>query len=106
MFGERSVQSNSVSTPTGGGNIATVTTTVAQASDSPAIFNVDAQAGLSYWFTPSLKLTASYRYDEYFKALETLTVASTNLGVNGPVIVSSNIDRAYSGPMLRLTSTF
>jgi opacity protein-like surface antigen len=74
------------------------------ASDSPAIFNVDAQAGLSYWFTPNVKVTASYRFDEYFKALKTLNVASTNLGVNGPVLVSSNLDRSFSGPMLRLTT--
>jgi hypothetical protein len=93
LFGERTV------TVTG-------TTTVANATDSPAIFNVDAQAGLSYWFTPNVKITASYRFDEYFRALKNVTVASTTLGVNGPVFLSSNIDRSFSGPMLRLTTKF
>jgi opacity protein-like surface antigen len=74
-------------------------------SDNTAVFNVDAQAGLSYWFTPNTKITASYRYDEYFKALKTLTT-STVFGNNGPTITSSNIDRAFSGPMLRLTTKF
>ena len=43
LFGERSVQVTSTSTGTAGS-----TTLVANASDSPAIFNVDAEAGLSY----------------------------------------------------------
>jgi len=80
--------------------------TTANASDSPAIFNADAETGLSYWINPNLKITASYRYDEYFRALKALSVASTNLGVDGPVFVSSNIDRLCSGPLLRLTSKF
>jgi len=82
------------------------TTSVANASDSPAIFNVDAQAGISYWFTPNVKITASYRFDEYFRALKTFSVASTNLGPGGPVLTASNIDRSFSGPMLRLTTKF
>jgi opacity protein-like surface antigen len=92
LFGERTV------TVTG--------TTFVNASDSPAIFNVDAQAGLSYWFTPNVKVTASYRFDEYFRALKNITVASTTLGVNGPQFVSSNLDRSFSGPMVRLTTKF
>ena len=43
LFCERSVQVTSTSTGTAGS-----TTLVANASDSPAIFNVDAEAGLSY----------------------------------------------------------
>jgi opacity protein-like surface antigen len=92
LFGERTV------TLTG--------STIGNVSDSPAIFNVDAQAGLSYWFTPNMKITASYRFDEYFRALKSVTIASTTLGVNGPVFQSSNLDRSYSGPMLRLTTKF
>jgi hypothetical protein len=95
LFGERNVQL--ISSQAAG---------VTDVSDSPAIFNADAEAGLSYWINPNLKITASYRYDEYFRALKNLSVASTNLGPNGPVFVSSNIDRSYSGPMLRLTSKF
>jgi hypothetical protein len=95
LFGERDVQVTST-TSTGG-------ILLAHAADSPAIFNVDAQAGLSYWFSPNMKFSVSYRFDEYFRALKNVTVASTNLGVNGPVLVSSNIDRSFSGPMARLT---
>ena len=100
LFGERTVTTSS--TITAGG--VTTPGLVGNASDSPAIFNADAQAGISYWFTPNVKITASYRYDEYFKALKTFSVASTNLGPGGPVLVASNIDRSFSGPMLRLTT--
>jgi hypothetical protein len=34
-------------------------------SDSGTVFNLDAQAGLSYWFSPNMKITASYRFDGY-----------------------------------------
>jgi len=101
LFGERSVQLTSTTTSATG-----TATLLAHASDSPAIFNVDAQAGLSYWFSPNLKFTVSYRFDEYFRALKNVTVASTNLGTGGPVLVSSNIDPSFSGPMVRLTSKF
>jgi hypothetical protein len=94
LFGERNVQ------------LISSQASVSDVSDSAAVFNADAEAGLSYWINPNLKITASYRYDEYFKALKTLSVASTTLVVNGPVFLSSNIDRSYSGPMLRLTSKF
>jgi hypothetical protein len=66
LYGERNLQQTATAT-TGG-----VSITVAQnSSDSRAIFNVDAQAGLSYWFSPSLKATVGYRFDGYFKALKT-----------------------------------
>src|SRR5215467_4567138 len=107
LFGERNVQvtSTATGTVTGGLGAGTnfVATTLVHASDSPAIFNVDAQAGLSYWFSPNVKFTVSYRFDEYFRALKTITVASTTLGTGGPVFVASNIDRSFSGPMARLT---
>ena len=61
-----------------------------------AIFNVDAQAGLSYWISPNLKATVGYRFDGYFKALKTLNSA-------GNVV---DVDRFYDGPMVRLTSKF
>lgn len=92
LFGERNFQ---VTATTGGIPLAGVT------SDSPAVFNVDAQAGLSYWFTPNMKITASYRFDDYFKALKVLQSAQlvgTTLVTN-----TSNIDRSFSGPMVRLT---
>jgi hypothetical protein len=65
-------------------------------SDNAAILNLDAQAGLSYWVNPNLKVTASYRFDGYFKALRTFNSA-------GNVV---NADRFYNGPMVRLTSTW
>jgi hypothetical protein len=55
------------------------------------------QAGLSYWFSPAMKITASYRFDGYFKALKTLNTSTGN---------TTNIDRFYNGPMLRLTTAF
>jgi hypothetical protein len=89
LFGERSLQ---ITATAGGVPFAS------NASDSPAVFNVDAQAGLSYWFSPTMKVTASYRFDGYFKALKTLNANNASL--------TSNIDRFYNGPMLRLTTTF
>jgi opacity protein-like surface antigen len=62
-------------------------------NDDCAIFNLDAQAGLSYWFTPNVKVTASYRFDGYWGALKTVNAA-------GAIV---NADRFFSGPMLRLT---
>ena len=70
-------------------------------SDSPAVFNVDAQVGLSYWITPNMKITASYRFDDYFKALKVLQ--SAQLVGTTLVTTTSNIDRSFSGPMVRLT---
>jgi hypothetical protein len=62
---------------------------------------VDAEAGLSYWFNPNLKITASYRFDGYFKALKTVnTLSGTGAGT------FSNVDQIYQGPMVRLTSKF
>jgi Flp pilus assembly protein TadG len=74
-------------------------------TDTPVIFNVDAQAGLSYWFNPNLKFTVGYRFDDYFKALKTATVTS-NIGATTPTVAVTSIDRSYSGPVVRLTSKF
>jgi hypothetical protein len=79
-------------------------------SDRVAVFNADAQAGLSYWFNPNVKLTASYRFDGYFNALKTFGSTGNVLVTSGggAVVTSSivNIDRFYHGPMLRLTATY
>jgi hypothetical protein len=64
-------------------------------SDTTRVFNLEGQAGLWYWFSPNMKLSASYRFDGYWGALKTLSSA-------GNVV---NTDRSYSGPMLRLTWT-
>ncbi|HET9717991.1 MAG TPA: Lpg1974 family pore-forming outer membrane protein [Pseudolabrys sp.] len=70
--------------------------TAFSSSDTAAIFNLDAQAGISYWITRSFKMTASYRFDGYWNALRTIDL-------NGNV---SNEDRFYHGPMLRATMMF
>jgi hypothetical protein len=64
-------------------------------SSTAAVLNIDAQAGISYWFTPNFKLTASYRFDGYFHALKVLEVGS---------IV--NQDRLYYGPMFKAAVNF
>jgi hypothetical protein len=71
-------------------------TNSADFSNSGTVFNLDAQAGLSYWFSPTMKITASYRFDGYFKALRTFNSAGNAV----------DVDRYYNGPMLRLTSKF
>ena len=62
-------------------------------SDNATLFNVDAQAGLSYWFAPNAKLTGSYRFDGYWGELKTINSA-------GAV---ANADRLFYGPTLRFT---
>jgi hypothetical protein len=66
---------------------------------------VDAQAGISYWISPTVKVTAGYRFDEYFKALKTLT-ASNAFTTAGPTITATNLDRSFSGPTVRVTAKF
>ena len=99
LFGERNFQVTAAVT-TGG----TTTPIGGTVSDSAAVFNVDAQAGLSYWFSPNMKFTVGYRFDDYFRALKTLssaTLVGTTL-----VTTTSNVDRSYSGPVVRLTTKF
>jgi hypothetical protein len=64
-------------------------------SATAAVFNLDAQAGISYWLSQNFKLTASYRFDGYFRALKVLEVGG---------IVSQ--DRFYYGPMFKATVNF
>jgi hypothetical protein len=61
-----------------------------------AVFNADLQAGISYWFNPNVKLTASYRLDAFFGALSTLNSAGA----------TTKVDRYYQGPRLILTGNF
>lgn len=104
LFGERNLQQNTTAvatvvstTPGSPTTTFNVATAIAQnSSDTRAVFNADAQIGLSYWFTPNTKVTASYRFDGYFKALKTFNTAGN----------VTNIDRIYDGPMLRLTTRF
>jgi hypothetical protein len=98
LFGERSLTQNTTvafvsSTPP-------VVSASAGSSDTAAVLNVDAQAGLSYWFSPTTKITASYRFDGYWRALKNVQA------VNGTTLTVSNVDQFYNGPMLRLTAKF
>jgi hypothetical protein len=98
LFGERQTTQTSFPTPIGGGVFAPITSGQAT-SNTTAVFNVDGQAGLSYWFSPTFKITASYRVDAYFSALKTIKPGTANN-------TFTNVDQIYNGPMLRLTSSF
>jgi Legionella pneumophila major outer membrane protein precursor len=98
LFGNRSFNANQslfATTPTFGGPKLNSVTALS-ASSLVGIFNLDAQAGISYWLTHNFKLTASYRFDGYFNAI-TIIEANGGLGQQ---------DRFYYGPMLRGTVTF
>jgi opacity protein-like surface antigen len=100
LFGKRSYDSSSTMTlvlnptsvPPGIGTVNTATSS----SSTGAVFNLDAQAGISYRFTSNFKMTVSYRFDGYWNALRTVNSA-------GAIV---NEDRFYYGPMLRATLTF
>jgi hypothetical protein len=97
LFGERQTsQLQSAGVAALGG---AVITTGQATSNTAAVFNVDGQAGLSYWFSPNFKITASYRVDAYLNALKTVTPGTANNSF-------SNVNQIYNGPMLRLTSSF
>ena len=98
LFGERQTTQTTFPTPAGGGVFLPITSASA-ISDTTAVFNVDGQAGLSYWFSPNFKITASYRVDAYFSALKTVKPGTANGSFN-------SVDQIYNGPMLRLTSSF
>lgn len=63
------------------------------------VFNSDIQAGVSYWMTPSMKISASYRLDAYFNALKGLDIK------NDPTKLQT-IDRYTHGPRLAVTAQF
>jgi Legionella pneumophila major outer membrane protein precursor len=99
LFGKRSFDSSSIMTliyDPGGTNSPGTVATATNSSDTGAVFNLDAQAGISYQFNPNFKMTASYRFDGYWNALRTVNSA-------GAIV---NEDRFYYGPMLRATLTF
>ena len=89
LFGQRSLD------VTAGGAAAAAGVNNMGVSDAAAVFNLDAQVGLSYQFNQNLKMTIGYRFDGYWGALKTVNA-------NGAV---ANEDRFYAGPMLRLTGT-
>ena len=95
LVGERHTSQTTFPTPIGGGVFAPFISGAA-IGNTTAIFNVDGQAG--YWFSPNMKITASYRVDAYFSALKTLKPGTSS--------IFRDVDQIYNGPMLRLTSTW
>ena len=95
LFGRRSLDITSTTNllTSGGPGVFLAGTRASSSSSTGAVFNLDAQAGLSYWFNQNFKLTASYRFDGYWNALRTIDI-------NGNI---SNKDRFFHGPMLRAT---
>jgi hypothetical protein len=97
LFGNRSLNATqTLSATTTFPPISLASITALNPSSTVGIFNLDAQAGISYWLTPNFKLTASYRFDGYWGA-------STIIEPTG---APGQQDRFYYGPMLRGTATF
>lgn len=63
------------------------------------VFNPDVQIGVSYWVTPQVKVTGSYRLDAYLNVV-------TSLSPLGDVTKLQTIDRLVHGPRLGLTAQF
>jgi hypothetical protein len=97
LFGDRTLNAteNSSLTDPFGDRVAANQPVTLNQSGTAAVLNIDAQAGISYWYTPNLKLTAGYRFDGYFGALKVIDV--------GGIV---NQDRLYHGPMFRATANF
>jgi cell division protein FtsB len=66
---------------------------------SATVFNADLQAGFSYWVTPSVKVSASYRVDAFFNVITALSA------VNDPTKLQK-VGRYYHGPRIGLTGQF
>lgn len=96
LFGQRSLNASEVISVHSTGTVFVPLTGALSNSSDVAVFNLDAQAGFSYWFTTNFKLTASYRFDGYWEAL---TIVEPN-GALG------HQSRYYYGPMLIATVTF
>ncbi|MDF3813127.1 MULTISPECIES: Lpg1974 family pore-forming outer membrane protein [Rhodopseudomonas] len=60
------------------------------------VFNADLQVGVSYWMTPNVKLSASYRLDAYFNVLNQTFGTASRVA----------IDRYVHGPQLGISATF
>ena len=65
-------------------------------TESTSVFNADASAALSYWFTRQAKLSVGFQFDGYWNPLKTV---STNN-------VITDVGRFYYGPFVRLAGQF
>ncbi len=70
--------------------------TTTDTSLNAVVYNADIQAGIGYWLTPKVKLSAAYRLDAFFGALRTLD-AQGNL---------TKVDRYFHGPRVAATVRF
>lgn len=98
LFGRRSLSATeSISSlVTGGGGTVNPVYASLYAADNAAVFNLDAQAGISYWVNPNFKITGAYLFDGYFSALKVLDA-------NGNIV---NQNRLYDGPLVQATIHF
>jgi hypothetical protein len=63
------------------------------------VFNADIQAGVSYWLSSMVKVSASYRLDAFFGVLSTFDAAND---FERP----TKIDRYFHGPRVAVTGIF
>jgi hypothetical protein len=63
------------------------------------VFNANLQVGVSYWMSPNLKLSASYRLDAWFNVLTGLSAA------NDPTKLQT-MDRDVHGPRVGVSAVF
>jgi hypothetical protein len=61
------------------------------------VFNANLQVGVSYWMSPNLKLSASYRLDAWFNVLTGLSA------VNDPIKLQT-MDRYVHGPRVGVSA--
>jgi hypothetical protein len=66
---------------------------------SATVFNGDLQVGVSYWFTPNVKVSASYRLDAYLNVL-------TGLSPTNDTTSLQKVDRFIHGPRIGVTGQF
>jgi hypothetical protein len=63
------------------------------------VFNPDVQIGVSYWVTPQVKVTGSYRLDAYLNVL-------TSLSPVNDVTKLQTVDRLIHGPRVAVSAQF
>lgn len=95
LFGQRKITASQAlsATDTFGTDFVVGQPTAVDKSEFAAVFNLDAEPGISYWVTPTFKVTGSFRFDGYWGALKVIEA-------NGAI---GNQNRFYYGPMLRAT---
>jgi hypothetical protein len=101
LFGSQrytqSISNTGFSTPV---NVFTDNTQTSSFSQKNAtVFNPDVQIGVSYWVTPQVKVTGSYRLDAYLNVL-------TSLSPVNDVTKLQTIDRLIHGPRVAVSAQF